>query len=185
MKYRDKFLGHMKTVLIHKFWVFYFSCIAGIPLQGLIHDMSKFHPTEFFESVKYFQGNRSPIDACKEVNEYSMAWLHHKGRNPNHYEFWQDNFDKGGHPLRIPYKYAIEMICDYLAAGKAYMKEDFTYQAELEWWRGKTKNPIAMHDDTFMFVNAMMVRMARENSCKCLKKKYSYPIYVVKNSRVR
>ena len=78
--------------------------------------MSKFSPIEFFESVKYYQGDRSPIDACKEENGYSAGWQHHKGRNPHHYEYWMDNFDEGGESLIIPKNYALEL----LKLGKTY-----------------------------------------------------------------
>lgn len=85
---------HFKKVCTHKHWVFYYCCKVGIPFQGLIHDLSKFSPTEFWESVKYYQGTSSPIDACKKENGWSAAWMHHKGRNKHHYEYWQDNFEK-------------------------------------------------------------------------------------------
>ena len=82
----NKFFGHLKTVCKHKYYVFKYCCKAGIPVEGIFHDMSKFSPIEFWESVKYYQGNRSPIDACKEENGWSACWLHHKGRNKHHYQ---------------------------------------------------------------------------------------------------
>lgn len=115
--------NHLRTVLTHKKWVFYYCCKAGIPLQGLVHDLSKFSPTEFMESINYYTGTHSPIDECKKKNGVSYAWMHHKGRNPHHYEYWQDNFDKGGQPIKMPYKYAVELLCDYLGAGRAYQRE--------------------------------------------------------------
>ena len=33
---------HFAKVCVHKHWVFYYCCKAGIPLQGLTHDLSKF-----------------------------------------------------------------------------------------------------------------------------------------------
>lgn len=124
---------HLNKVLTHKKEVFKACCKAGIPIQGIFHDMSKFSPTEFMKSVKYYCGDRSPIDACKEVNGYSMTWFHHRGRNKHHWEYWVDNFDKGMTPIQMPYKYAVEMLCDFIGAGKAYFQEDFTYKKELEW----------------------------------------------------
>lgn len=149
----NKFIGHLKTVCIHKAWVFYYCRKAGIVWRGIKHDMSKFSPTEFFESVKYYQGNRSPIDACKEVNGVSKAWMHHKGRNTHHYEYWQDNFDKGGTAIQLPLYDAIEMLCDYLGAGRAYQGKNFTYLGELEWWNIKKSNPLAMHKQTIAFID--------------------------------
>lgn len=138
-------LKHLRTILTHKYWVFYFACRLGIGWQGFWHDMSKFSPTEFLESMKYYTGTRSPIDACKEDNGYSMAWLHHKGRNPHHYEYWQDNFDNGGTPLLMPRKYMLEMLCDYMAAGVTYGGNQYSFNDEYRWWKGKSSKPLAMH----------------------------------------
>ena len=159
MKLKNAFL-HFKKICIHKYWVGYYCFKLGIPFQGITHDLSKFSPTEFFESVKYYQGTRSPIDACKEVNGYSMGWFHHRGRNPHHYEYWQDNFDKGGEPVMIPKKYAVEMLCDYLGAARAYMGEKFSYTNELEWWKKKTSKNISMHPKTKYFIDKMMNMLA-------------------------
>lgn len=168
---------HLKLITIHRWYVFLYCCKAGMPIRGLLHDLSKYSPTEFIESIKYYQGNRSPIDACKEANGYSNAWLHHKGRNPHHYEYWQDNFDKGGEALQMPFYNALELVCDYLAAGKAYMKKSFTYAGEYKWWQGKKANPLAMHPQTKIFVEIMLKRMSDTNSCDCLKKDKAFSIY--------
>lgn len=149
----NKFIGHLKTVCTHKKWVFYYCWKAGITWRGIKHDISKFSPTEFFESVKYYQGDRSPIDACKEANGVSKAWMHHKGRNSHHYEYWQDNFDNGGVSIQLPLYDAIELLCDYLGAGKAYQGKDFTYISELRWWNAKKSNPPAMHQQTINFIS--------------------------------
>ena len=131
--------NHLKTIHTHRKWVFHYCCLAGIPLQGLTHDLSKYSPTEFFESIKYYQGTSSPINAAKADKGYSNAWFHHKGRNKHHYEYWMDNFDNGGENIIMPYKYWVEMICDYLGAARAYRKEHFSYQDEYNWWLEKEK----------------------------------------------
>lgn len=154
-------LKHLKTIMTHKKWVLYFAWKLGIGWQGFWHDMSKFSPTEFLESIKYYTGTSSPIDACKKANGYSMAWLHHKGRNAHHYEYWQDNFDKGGEPLKMPDKYVREMICDYLAAGRAYMGKDFHFASEWQWWLNKNKNNIAMHPENWKVVNEVLDTLSR------------------------
>ena len=152
---------HFKTICIHKYYVFKYCKAAGIPWRGIKHDLSKFSPVEFFESAKYYQGTSSPIDACKKENGYSLAWQHHKGRNTHHYEYWQDNFDKGGTPLQMPFDDALEMLCDYLGAGHAYMGKDFTYLGELKWWLNKNQNPLAMHPQTRLFVSHMLYILAQ------------------------
>ena len=170
-------VGHFKTVCTHKWYVFQNCAAAGMPIRGILHDLSKFSPTEFMESVKYYQGTSSPIDASKKANGYSEAWMHHKGRNRHHYEFWQDNFDNGGHPVQMPYKDALELVCDYLGAGQAYEKDAFTYEGEYQWWLRKISKPIAMHPQTKLFVDMMLRRMAKDGSNNALNAKTSRMIY--------
>lgn len=136
--------AHLRKVQTHRKWVHHYCKALGIPMQGWLHDLSKYSPIEFFESVKYYQGSRSPIDACKEVNGYSMAWFHHRGRNKHHYEYWVDNFDKGCTTNIMPKKYFLELIADYLGAGRAYLGDNFTFTKEYEWWQAKRKNPMKM-----------------------------------------
>lgn len=129
---------HFGTVSKHK-WVVFKLCVkAGIPYRGLVHDMSKFSPVEFWESAKYYQGNRSPIVACKKAKGYSEAWLHHKGRNKHHPEYWHDPKSKVPLPI-IPYEYVAEMICDTLAAGIVYNGKDWTNSTQLEYWTKTNK----------------------------------------------
>lgn len=157
---------HLKTILKHKYWVGKYCFKLGIPIRGILHDMSKFSPVEFWESAKYYQGTSSPIDACKKANGYSKAWMHHKGRNPHHYEYWQDNFDKGGTPLLMPFEDSLEMLCDYLGAGRAYMGKNFTYQAEYQWWLKKTENPLAMHPVNQRFIGTCLDGLAYYDFCR-------------------
>lgn len=148
---------HFKKICIHKYWVFYYCCKMGIPLQGLIHDMSKFSLTEFWESARYYQGTSSPIDTCKKINGISKAWLHHKGRNKHHYEYWFDNIDRmGGTPLEMPLKYKKEMLCDFLGAGRAYYGKNFTYEKEYEWWQNKLSHPLAIHENNKKYISTYM-----------------------------
>ena len=147
-------LKHLKKILTHKYWVFYYCCKCGLVWQGIKHDMSKLSPIEFIESVKYYQGTSSPIDACKKENGYSMAWQHHKGRNPHHYEYWTDNYDSGTTCIKMPYKYAVEMFCDYIAAGRAYMGKKFSWKSELNWWDNK-RATAKMHPKTKEFIDRL------------------------------
>ena len=98
-----------------------------------MHDLSKFSPTEFWESVKYFQGDRSPIMACREKKGYSEAWLHHKGRNKHHPSYWYDSFAKEPSPI-IPYKYVAEMICDKISASMTYKGKNWKESDPMEFW---------------------------------------------------
>lgn len=147
-------LAHFKKICVHKFWVAYYCFKAGLYWQGIIHDLSKFSWIEFWESVKYYQGTKSPIDACKADKGYSLAWQHHKGRNPHHYEYWTDRYDDGTVALEMPYKYAVELICDWLGAGRAYMGKDFSYKKEYDWLINKLdKTHPKIHENTIKFVS--------------------------------
>ena len=57
---------HINLVFHHKWLVFKLCCKIGIPWRGFTHDWSKFSPIEFWESVKYYDGHKSPITVCKE-----------------------------------------------------------------------------------------------------------------------
>lgn len=131
---------HLRTVQRHRKWVRHYCFGLRMYRQGLLHDISKYHPTEFFESVNYFVGTSSPIDEAKADKGYSNAWFHHRGRNKHHWEFWMDNFDKGGENIIMPYRYFAEMICDYLGAGRAYMGTRFTFRGEYDWWMKKREH---------------------------------------------
>ena len=103
--------------------------------------------------------------------------MHHKGRNKHHYEFWIDNLDYGGKPIQMPFKYALELVCDYVGAGQAYKKDSFTYQGEYEWWLNKKRLPLAMHPQTKLFVDYLLETMMKENSNQVLNKKRAKKLY--------
>ena len=129
-----KIFGHLHTILTHKKWVLYYCYLCGITWRGIKHDMSKFSPTEFFESARYWTGTTSPITEAKKINGFSRAWLHHRGRNTHHWAHWTDNYSEGTITYVMPLKDFTEMVCDFLAAGRAYSKEKFTYKDEYKWW---------------------------------------------------
>ena len=140
--------------------MFYYCCKFGIPLQGITHDLSKFSLTEFLESIKFYQGGKSsPIPAAKKAQGYSLAWQHHKGRNKHHYEYWTDNYDSGTTCIKIPYKYVLELVADYLAAGRTYRGKDFTFVDEYEWWM-KCKDYRKIHEDTKQLITKMLYMLA-------------------------
>ena len=78
-------LKHTKLVLRHKWVVFKLCCRVGIPWRGFMHDWSKFSPTEFCESIRYYVGTHSPIEECRRNKGYSYAWVHHVSKNKHHY----------------------------------------------------------------------------------------------------
>ena len=117
---------HFKTITHHKVLVAKGCFKVGLYKQGLLHDMSKYSPTEFWVGVKYYQGDRSPNNAEREDIGYSSAWLHHKGRNKHHYEYWIDysvDKEKGICGMEMPVKYVVEMYIDRVSAAKNYQKK--------------------------------------------------------------
>lgn len=122
------FFGHLKTVTRHRSKVFSHCVKAGIIWRGLMHDLSKFSPSEFWAGVKYYQGTRSPNEMERETLGYSKAWMHHKGRNRHHFEYWTDYNIKTKRiePVRMPDIFIYEMFCDRVAASKIYLKDKYT-----------------------------------------------------------
>ena len=139
---------HFKVVHRHRRVVFRECRKCGIFWQGLKHDLSKYSPIEFSASAKHFQGNRSPIEAEKEDTGYSVAWLHHKGHNKHHWEWWTD-FGNNGEVIanRIPWKYVVEMVCDWVGAGQVYSGEKWTQHSPLEYYH-KVRAGRHFHKDT-------------------------------------
>jgi hypothetical protein len=132
----------------------------GYPWLGLIHDLSKFSPVEFFEGVKYWTGLRSPILVAKEKTGISHAWLHHRGRNKHHMEYWVDKLNEGGVPHKIPFKYVIEMVCDWLAACRTYTKDsEGIFQKEYEWWKGHI-GKVKIHVETAQLITKILHTMS-------------------------
>ena len=130
----ENVLGHWKTVRTHRKWARYYCRLAHIKWRGMKHDLSKYSPTEFWESARYWTGRESPIVIAKKQQGFSRAWLHHRGRNPHHWAYWADNFSEGFIVHCMPKNDFVEMVCDFLAAGRTYAGEAFTYSNEYTWW---------------------------------------------------
>jgi len=135
-----KYLKHLKVVLFHKYFVLVECWKRGMYWQGIVHDLSKFSPTEFIQSAKYFQGKRSPIAEAKDLAGYSAAWLHHKGVNKHHWEYWTDFYDGEIKPIEIPLKYLDEVVCDMIGASKAYLKGKYSPSEPLEYFLKNSPN---------------------------------------------
>ena len=139
-----KAAGHLATVFHHKRLVAEGCFHVGLYRQGLFHDLSKFQPAELLNGFRYYQGGKqSPNNGERVMKGYSEAWMHHKGRNLHHYEYWTDyNIEaakKGDYPVQpvqMPRQYVAEMLMDRIAASKTYMKERYTDASPLEYYRG-------------------------------------------------
>jgi len=140
---------HFKTITWHR-WLVRQGCFrVGLIWQGLVLDLSKYSLTEFRSGVHYYQGNRSPNTAEREDKGYSEAWIHHKGRNRHHYEYWTDLSRQTGRyeAVPMPRKYLVEMVMDRRAACMVYQKEKYTPGSALEYLE-KSRERLLMHPQT-------------------------------------
>ena len=155
---------HFCTITHHKYLVAKGCFAVGLYWQGIMHDMSKYSFTEFRVGAKYFQGTRSPNNAEKEDVGYSTSWLHHKGRNKHHLEYWWDyGFapDKRPTGMRMPEKYVVEMLMDRIAACKVYMHGDYTDSSPLAYYE-RGKEITVMHKDTRELLEFMLKMLAEK-----------------------
>ncbi len=158
-------IKHFLTITHHRHKVIANCFRAGIPLRGLLHDLSKYSPTEFIPGAKYFQGHRSPNEGEREAYGYSKAWMHHKGRNRHHFEYWTD-YDKKTKRMtgiKMPRKYLIEMFCDRVAASKIYNKENYTDSKPLDYFLQARDNRISViNDDTSKEIEYLLRMLAEK-----------------------
>lgn len=157
------FWDHFRTITKHRHMVIRHCFKAGIFWQGCLHDLSKYSPTEFIPGAKYYQGNRSPNEKERELYGYSKAWLHHKGRNKHHFEYWSDYSptEKKYVPVKMPLRYVAEMFCDRVAASKIYQGDRYTDAHPLAYFqRGKDHRSI--HPETSDFLESLLSMLAEQ-----------------------
>ena len=163
MNFVAKFFGHIHTIGAHRHKVIANCFRAGIPWRGLMHDLSKYSPVEFFNGVKYYQGNRSPNEAEREDIGCSLAWMHHKGRNRHHFEYWTDYSleTRRQEPMEMPAVFVAEMFCDRVAASKIYMKKNYTDASPLNYFlRGRANRVI--HPNTSALIESWLTLLAEQ-----------------------
>lgn len=163
----NKLIGHFRTITKHRHAVIRNCRRAGILWQGLRHDLSKYSPTEFIPGVKYYVGTRSPNELERADKGYSAAWLHHKGRNKHHFEYWSDYnpVERRVGPVKMPLRYVIEMVCDRMAASKIYLGDKYTDASALEYFvHGKTHRVI--HSETSDLCERLLTMLANEGEEK-------------------
>ena len=171
--------AHFKTITHHRKLVREGCFRVGLYCQGLTHDLSKYFPSEFLVGAKYYQGTRSPNNAEREDIGYSSAWLHHKGRNKHHYEYWIDYSlyapEPGGMlPCPMPDKYIAEMIMDRIAACKTYQGGAYTDKSPLEYYL-KGRDPAPLHPYTrknLEFFLQMLAEKGEEETFVYIKNVY-------------
>ena len=168
----EKFRGHLNTVNRHRYLVLKGCFAVGLYRQGLLHDLSKYSPNEFVVGIRYWQGNRSPNNAEREDIGYSSAWLHHKGRNRHHFEYWVDYNLRGELgtgpviPVKMPGRYVVEMMMDRIAASKVYAGDAYTDDHPLRYFeQGKAVKDF-MHPETAALLHKLLSMLAQEGEEK-------------------
>jgi hypothetical protein len=166
-----KLWQHFKTITYHRFLVMCGCFRVGLYWQGLTHDLSKYAPTEFLTGAKYYQGTRSPNSAEREEKGYSEAWMHHKGRNRHHYEYWTDmnRQTRNYESVAMPRKYLVEMVMDRRAACKVYQGKDYHPGSELEYFLRSREREL-MHEKTKQELEFILTMLKNEGE----KKTFSY-----------
>ncbi len=181
----DNAVKHFKTITRHKILVMQGCFKVGLYFQGITHDLSKFSPSEFLVGVKYFSGKQSPNNLERKDIGYSSAWLHHKGRNKHHFEYWIDygneSVKPGLYPAPMPTRYVIEMFMDRVAASKVYEKDKYTDGSPLKYFmlgkgklmHKKTRKQLYIllkmlsekgEDYTFNYIRTVILK---KKPCKC------------------
>ncbi|MEF9968796.1 DUF5662 family protein [Clostridium sp.] len=164
-------INHFKTITNHKLLVMKYCFMVGLYKQGLLHDLSKYSWTEFKVGIKYYKGTSSPNGAQKKVEGLSTAWLHHKGRNKHHFEYWIDyglNPKEGLKGMKMPFNYVVEMFIDRMSASKNYQKDKYTDRSPLEYY-DERKEYYVLHDETRATIEQLLNMLAIDGEDKTLK----------------
>lgn len=156
-------IRHFRTITRHRHRVIAHCFRAGIGFQGLFHDLSKYSPREFWVGARFYEGVRSPNVREREVWGYSAAWMHHKGRNRHHFEYWTDYVagQPGLQPIQMPIRYVAEMFCDRVAASEIYQGAAYTRAFPLEYYR-RGKPGRVIHPETAALLESLLTQLADE-----------------------
>lgn len=159
-----KIIGHFSTITRHRHMVILHCKKAGIFYQGLFHDLSKYSPAEFWTGARYYSdGTKSPNEKEREIFGYSAAWLHHKGRNRHHFEYWQDYnpYLKKTAPVKMPVRFLKELICDRIAASKIYQGKNYTASHPLQYYKNGSAVK-SLHPDTADMIETILTKLSNE-----------------------
>jgi len=163
-----KHLRYLSYVLRHKWFVLLAGLKVSAPLWRLIiHDWSKFLPSEWNPYVQNFYGDDSheALDVISEFSlaelapygfytkdRFTVAWNHHQKRNAHHWQYWLHTQDSGEQfPLPIPEQIAREMVADWMGAGRA-----ITGRWEVSEWYESNKEKIQLRYSTRRFVESLL-----------------------------
>ncbi len=177
---------HFKTITRHKWMVMKYCFRVGLYKQGLLHDLSKYSPTEFLVGCKYYQGYRSPNNGEREERGVSNAWLHHKGRNRHHFEYWVDyalGTDTVIAGVPMPRRYIVEMVMDRISACRNYSGDTYTDASPLEYFLKNKDRLWFMHKTTKRELEGLLRMLSEQGEEKTFA--YIRQVYLPKGRRKR
>ena len=150
----------------HRWFVFAAGRRWRVPVHRLLlHDLSKFSPSELMRYGRQFFGDKAdPLG-------FSYAWLHHQRMNLHHWEAWIPitGHTRGGYPdgepLPMPEVFVREMIADWFGASRAY---EGKWPEPGKWqWFGANYCTIRVHKQTRKLLDELLY-----NYLDC----YGYPL---------
>ncbi len=171
---------HFKTITKHRHAVIKHCAKCGILWQGLFHDLSKYTPAEFFVGSRNYLGIKSPNEAERQQNGYSLAWMHHKGRNKHHFEYWTDYNPetKKIEPVEMPLNYVVEMFCDRVAASKIYNEKTYNENMPIEYFL-KAKSRRIINEKTSNLLESWLLMLQEKGE----EETFRYIKGLVKNKK--
>ena len=171
-----KYFKHLWVVIKHRHNVLRYSTKLGIFWTGLVHDLSKFRPVEFWRSVKYFDGKKSPtIVERKNHDNFSYICVAHTGRNKHHWQYWVDYTREDIVVNRLPFKNNLEYVADILSASKVYNPKAFTLMVAHDYFKEHSQTYL-MHPASKEFI-LWVIKEAHEKGFKAVKKKITRSKY--------
>lgn len=156
---------HIKTINHHKKLVMQGCFRLGLYWQGITHDLSKYTWPELRIGIHYYLDGQSPHNGERKAIGYSTAWLHHKGRNKHHAEYWidytPDPDDRHVAGMKMPVKYVVEMFVDRVSASKNYRGSQYKDSDPLKYYEGR-KHYMVVHDSTRKQLEALLHMLAEK-----------------------
>lgn len=160
--------NHFRTITRHKNLVMAGCFRLGLYKQGLLHDLSKYGPCEFLVGCRYYKGYMSPNNAERLDKGYSSAWLHHKGRNKHHLEYWIDygipgsgdeDAKDGMVGMKMPIRYVVEMFVDRVSASKNYQGDKYRDDSAYLYYK-RGLGHYMIHKDTQALLEYLLAMLA-------------------------
>ena len=145
----NKFWGHLKTITHHRHLVMRYLAMPAPPV--------------FLAGVRFFRGPRTPNPAARAPNGYSLAWMHHKGRNRHHFEYWTDlsPVTRTYEPVDMPVRYLCEMVADRIAACKTYQGAAYTDASALQYL-DRAQESRLVHPNTMKRLRFLLTMLAEQ-----------------------